>query len=319
MVDAVITWVDGDDKKLKKKKMQYDKDYNDPLMHPEAKSPARYADSNEVWYCIHSIRKFAPWVNKIFIVTDDQQPAWLDCETIEKLNIEIVDHSIIFAGFEEYLPTFNSLTIETMLHKIPGLSSNFLYLNDDMCFIRPVTINDYIKQEQLKFRGEWFWKIKLKQRLAKYLRFSDMKKNTFVGQGYIGNRNEEKFFKKSKYRLFRLAHAPYPMNICSCQKLLLEHGNIEEQIKYRFKSRDQFNIITLLANDAMLKGYGQQGCFDFGYITCSKMGANQVDSLLDHYKKNDRVKSLCIQSLDQANSKMKNKITAFLNDWIARQ
>lgn len=317
MVDAVITWVDGDDQKLKQKKMQYNADYIDPRMHPEAKSSTRYADNNEVWYCIYSIRKFAPWIDKIFIVTDDQKPLWLDGEKIEKLNLEIVDHKVIFAGFEDYLPTFNSLTIETMLHNIPGLSKNFLYLNDDMCFIRPVTINDYFNQGKLKFRGEWLWKIKLKQRLAKLLNLTDMKKNTWIGQGYIGDRNEERYLKKSKYMLFRLAHAPYPMNINSCKKLLLKYGNIEEQIKYRFKSREQFNIITLLANDAMLNGYGQQGCFDFGYITCSKMVTSQVDTLLDYYKKSDRVKSLCIQSLDQADDITKGKILRFLNDQIA--
>ena len=29
------------------------------------------------------------------------------------------------------LPTFNSQAIETMLHRIPGLRSPFIYLNDD--------------------------------------------------------------------------------------------------------------------------------------------------------------------------------------------
>ena len=38
----------------------------------------------------------------------------------------------------EALPTFNSHAIETALHRIPGLSEQFIYVNDDVFFARPV-------------------------------------------------------------------------------------------------------------------------------------------------------------------------------------
>ena len=43
-----------------------------------------------------------------------------------------VDHAEIIP--EDFLPTFNSHAIETFLHRIEGLSEQFLYLNDDVMF-----------------------------------------------------------------------------------------------------------------------------------------------------------------------------------------
>ena len=45
----------------------------------------------------------------------------------------------------QYLPTYNSHTIELNLHRIPGLSENFVYFNDDVFLIRPVTPQHFFK------------------------------------------------------------------------------------------------------------------------------------------------------------------------------
>jgi hypothetical protein len=44
---------------------------------------------------------------------------------------------------ERFLPLFNSCAIEMFLHKIPGLSSRFLYGNDDMFPLAPMTEKDF--------------------------------------------------------------------------------------------------------------------------------------------------------------------------------
>ena len=54
----------------------------------------------------------------------------------------MVDHKVIFRDFTEFLPTFNSTTIETMPHYIPNLSEHFIYFNDDMFLIKPTKISD---------------------------------------------------------------------------------------------------------------------------------------------------------------------------------
>jgi len=48
---------------------------------------------------------------------------------------------------KEDLPTFNSHSIESNLHNIPGLSENYLYLNDDVFFGNHTTKNDFISKE----------------------------------------------------------------------------------------------------------------------------------------------------------------------------
>jgi hypothetical protein len=59
---------------------------------------------------------------------DGQRPAWL----VASDRISIISHSQIIPS--EYLPTFCSSVIESFLHKIPDLSENFVYCNDDCIF-----------------------------------------------------------------------------------------------------------------------------------------------------------------------------------------
>jgi len=135
MIDAVVTWVDGEDPQHLGKREKYKKCKEDQWTHPRADHATRFTESNEIWYCIHAIRKFASYVDKIYLVTDQQRPGWLTDRVQQNLKVEIVDHSIIFQGYEQYLPTFNSRTIETMLYRVPGIKDNFLYFNDDVVLI----------------------------------------------------------------------------------------------------------------------------------------------------------------------------------------
>lgn len=56
---------------------------------------------------------------------------------------------VLFFNFQEifqntsYLPTFSSPGIEANIHRIPGLSDKFLYLNDDVMFGSPVWPDDF--------------------------------------------------------------------------------------------------------------------------------------------------------------------------------
>ena len=44
---------------------------------------------------------------------------------------------------KSHLPTFSSPAIEAHLHRIPGISSKFLYLNDDVMFGQNVYPDDF--------------------------------------------------------------------------------------------------------------------------------------------------------------------------------
>ncbi|MFC5130959.1 stealth conserved region 3 domain-containing protein [Paeniglutamicibacter kerguelensis] len=128
-IDVVYTWVDGNDAAWMEKKASYLPVSNEA--HDQATSAARFTNRDELRYSIRSVRRFAPWVRNIFLVTDDQVPAWLAAES----DIKVVSHSEIFPD-KSCLPTFNSHAIETSLHRILGLAEHFLYFNDDTVMLR---------------------------------------------------------------------------------------------------------------------------------------------------------------------------------------
>lgn len=148
-IDAVITWVDGDDINHKQKRLKY----GDETMFQaeDIAGSTRFSSLGEIFYCVASLNRFAPWLNKIYIVTDEQNPR-LD-SFIEKhfpkrhIPIEIVDHKTIFRGYEEYLPTFNSISIESMTWRISGLSEHYIEFNDDFILTAPTTPEDFFTAE----------------------------------------------------------------------------------------------------------------------------------------------------------------------------
>jgi hypothetical protein len=135
-IDAVYTWVDGGDPAWQARKARALGD-NTWLAEAnvQAANNSRFVSRDELRYSLRSLHCFAPWVRRVFIVTDDQVPAWLDTSHPA---VTVVSHRDIF-GDTGRLPTFNSHAIESRLHRIPGLSEHFLYLNDDVFFGRPVT------------------------------------------------------------------------------------------------------------------------------------------------------------------------------------
>ena len=141
VVDAVITWVNGNDSAHKAKMNPY---ISDKKELNSKKTKMRYGQVNEIEFVVKSIVKNAKFVRNIFIVTDNQTPLFLKDEKQAKKdfpNILIVDHKTIFEGYNQYLPTFNSLSIESLLYKIPGLSEHFLYFNDDFLLLKETNIS----------------------------------------------------------------------------------------------------------------------------------------------------------------------------------
>ena len=121
-IDLVYLWVDGEDPVWIKKLI----DAKNEKLSEEAISKCRFQNSNELMYSIRSVKKFAPWIRNIFIVTDNQTPEWFKAGK----GIKIINQKDILPS--DCNICFNSCAIETCLHKIPELSEYFLYANDDM-------------------------------------------------------------------------------------------------------------------------------------------------------------------------------------------
>ncbi len=133
-IDVVYTWVDGEDPAWNAQRLA-------ALGVPEAQRAqaaathtARFRSHDELRYSLRSLEMFAPWVRRVHIVTAGQVPCWLDTD---HPRLRLVDHREIFTD-PDVLPVFNSHAIESQLHHIPGLAEQYLYLNDDVFFGRPV-------------------------------------------------------------------------------------------------------------------------------------------------------------------------------------
>ena len=129
-VDVVYTWVDGSDPAWLRRRAEF----GGEGYHEEAGNAARYLSRDELRYSLRSLHMYAPWVRNVFLVTDDQAPAWLVGAPAAPDRRPPGDLLPTAA-----LPTFNSHAIESQLHHIDGLTEHFLYFNDDMFLGRPVT------------------------------------------------------------------------------------------------------------------------------------------------------------------------------------
>ncbi|MFH8485364.1 stealth conserved region 3 domain-containing protein [Streptomyces longisporoflavus] len=148
-VDAVYTWVDDSDPEWRDRRDAALGGGGDGASADHG--AVRFRNRDELRYSLRSLAANAPWIRHIYLVTAGQTPAWLDAD---HPGVTVVDHRDLFADPEAALPTFNSHSIESQLHRIEGLSEHFLYLNDDMFLGRPTTPQTFFHSSGL---SRFFW------------------------------------------------------------------------------------------------------------------------------------------------------------------
>jgi len=145
-VDAVFTWVNGSDPVFRQSLNRY----KNSLQHSRDDAlPERFRDIQQLRYGLRSIEKYAPWINQIWLVTNYQAPFWLNTTypNSNRPRVKVVNHADIFTNHDD-LPTFNSGAILANIHKIPGLSREFLYFDDDFALINAVCYSDFWTEER---------------------------------------------------------------------------------------------------------------------------------------------------------------------------
>lgn len=131
-IDAVISFVDASDSEWQASRVVWWSKHhmNAPR---DANASNRFRSHGEIAFCVEGLKRFAPWIRRIFIVgASPRQNPRIPGTTF-------VSHDMILPL--DALPTFNSHAIEASLHRIPDLLEQFIYLNDDMVIVRPVTPN----------------------------------------------------------------------------------------------------------------------------------------------------------------------------------
>jgi len=227
-IDLVYLWVDGNDPAWLKKRQ--------PYLKKEINTTGRYQDNQELKYSLRSIDKHLPWIRKIFIVTDNQIPPFLD---VNHPKIEIVDHSTLLP--KSILPTFNSSVLDYFIYKIPDLSEHFLYANDDM-FVNADLPPSFFFQDGLPImRMKYNPLIKLKIQLKKGL-------NIKINNYRLAIENAYTIFKKKYNRFYPItSHHNVDAGLKSDYKAIVEEVFKEElDASFYNRFRDKTDIQRIL-------------------------------------------------------------------------
>ena len=243
-IDAVITWVDGDDPRHRTKREQYGN--KRMLSQNDVAGSTRYTSLGEIFYCIASLNRYAPWLNKIYIVTDEQNPMveeWLAKHFPEgTIPMEIVDHKVIFRGYEEFLPTFNSISIESMTWRIPGLSEHYIEFNDDLILGAPTRPEDFFTEDgKVVCYG--------KRYRALYVKLSHLLRRHRDGSRQVSfrqtMRNAAELLGERKH-FIKIYHTPKALLRSTYERYFANYpDNLLSNIRHRFRVPSQYNVEEL--------------------------------------------------------------------------
>lgn len=225
-IDAVVTWVDGADPAHMARRDLYRPEAKPGSELDVATKMRRFRDNGELRYCLRSLRNHAPWLRTIWLLTDDQTPAFLDVDIAAEYGVRLVSHRHVFRGHEEVLPTFNSLSIETFLWRIEGLAERFLYFNDDMMLTGLTQSSDFVTEDgRMILRGRWA-DASAKTTLAFH------EENKLRGVDRAGG---------SRARYFSPGHAVYPMQVSPlAESYAADPLAFVENARPRFRDRTQW-------------------------------------------------------------------------------
>ena len=180
-IDFVVPWVDGSDPSWQ---AEFKKYKGDETLFSDT-TDKRYRDWGLFKYWFRGVEKYAPWVNKVHLITCGHYPDWLNLDH-PKLNF--VKHEDYIP--EEFLPTFNVNPIEINLHRIKELSEKFVYFNDDLFLINDSKPSHFFKNHNPNdsailsaYDGTGFSKIQLNNTaiINKYFTKKICLKNNMLG------------------------------------------------------------------------------------------------------------------------------------------
>ncbi len=317
-IDAVITWVDGDDPAHAARRAAFSGSAS-----TSGTAATRFAARDELRHCLRSILRHAPFLRRIHVVTDRQVPAVLAEMAAQGVpgheKIRLVDHREIFRGHEALLPVFNSISIEAMVHRTLGLAEQFVMFNDDMFLTAPIVPEDWFREGRPVFRGRWFGPgldalAALRRVLAPL---------PGIGKATAGFSNKESCRLGARAaglhgRTFVPGHAPYPGLVSGYAALMAaDPGRYLANAAHRFRAPSQFNVVSLLAHALIAGGAAHlQDEGDLVYLRADRDSPHRVAEKLRRIEA-PGCRFLCVQSLDQASPAAAAQIAGWLDSHLA--
>ena len=136
-IDFVITWGRNTDPEWRKQYEYYAAQYGRSV----DKSVYRYRSWDTLHFLFRGIEKYAPWVNKVFFITNANPPQWMNTEHPKLVFLN--DKDVVPS---QYMPTFSCYPIEFNFHRIKGLSDKFVYFCDDMFLLDDVLPKHFFRK-----------------------------------------------------------------------------------------------------------------------------------------------------------------------------
>mgnify|MGYP004454878401 CR=1 FL=1 len=302
-IDMVYTWVDNKDPKWLEKKLAYSGECIDNNVNGNC----RYRDNDELKYSLRSLEKYANWINKIYIITDNQFPKWLNTDN---KRVKIIDHSEIMP--KECLPVFNSNAIEHCISNIQNLSEYYLYGNDDMFFANKVSPSYFYHKDGYP-----------------YCRFSykfdkdfDFYNRMCANTDYL---IEKKFGKSLKMFYHHNINAYRKSDVKNCIEMFKKE--INETIKSRFRKVDNVEQTIYLSYALAVKHGHYKGIFRLPIYTNKTynfftklyqpdslyINAANIDQLTCLSNINKKIGLFCINDTEYVSSELRTRINTMLN------
>jgi hypothetical protein len=278
-IDIVFTWVDFNDVKWNKKRKK------DMIECKKVNNNNRFnSNLNEIKYAVRSIEKYFKnkYRNIYFVTNTGKIPSFLkSCENL----IPIYDEELL--GTTSY----NSCTIESCLHKIPGLSEYYLYFNDDMIISKELHIKDLITSD-----GKLIWYSESNKIINLVNNYPFISKIINFKDGGCN------LSRQKTYSLLKLKETPKPISHSPkiFKKSLVEKfyhkfsKQIQDQMKRKFRSSDDFCLI-----DAFCFYYEKNKLLEYRNNFETKM-LSQFDNIF--------MSNICNNILDTSNIKNCNFI-----------
>lgn len=217
LIDFVFPYVDCDDPEWIDEYNKYSPVIKDSWTQWSA-GKERFRSNDLLRYVFRSIEVNLPWINKVFMIvmSESQVPKW-----INKKNVNIIYHKDYIP--EEYLPTFNSNTIECFFPKLPEVSEYFIYGNDD------VFITSYC-DKSLFFENTtpvYFLKLRLKN-------------ETWVGD-ILRSKDRELILGKADKYVDDIQHTIMPYRMSTAKEVFELHKDTILNSIDKFRKQDQYN------------------------------------------------------------------------------
>ena len=303
-IDAVYTWVDGSDHAWLQRMSETMAEAPPGQLHALAANSSRFQSHDELRYSLRSLDMYASWIRHVYVVTDDQVPDWLDPD---HPRLTVVSHRKLF-GDRGRLPTFNSHAIESQLHRIDGLSENYLYLNDDVFFGRPVSPAQFVLANGVsKF---FLSKVKIAPgpvTAGDLPVTSAAKNNRDLLLSHYGRLVSHKF-----------RHVPHSLQRSVMYDLEAEFPDVvANTASAQFRSRDDLSMSAALGHYfGFLKGRSVEGMLDYLYVD---IGRPDTAERLEGLHRNRAYDVFCLNDHDSGQldaSEQRSIVERFLQQYF---